>query len=156
MEYIERRQQTTGKPKNITLICLAYSLLATSNRTYDLVAIASTTIYTLPDAVSLERLKGATFDISRDFYMKIHENYQENWFQIFFSRCYFVVLIMLLVFSLPENSIRYFNKHPKENGVNIFRVFDELKVLDQLRVGVLVVKKVDGIVGSAICYSGNI
>ena len=57
--------------------------------------------------------------------------------------------------SLPDNAIDHFVKQAKDNGVDIFRVFDALNDLDQLKVGVDAVKKAGGVVEATVCYSGD-
>lgn len=57
--------------------------------------------------------------------------------------------------SLPDNAIDHFVKQAKDNGVDIFRVFDALNDLEQLKVGVDAVKKAGGVVEATVCYSGD-
>ena len=42
--------------------------------------------------------------------------------------------------SLPDNAIDQFVKEAKENGVDIFRVFDALNDLEQLKSGLMPLK----------------
>ena len=134
------------------------SLLATRVRTIDLVNIAPTTAHALAGAFSLECWGGATFDVAMRF---LHE---DPWDRLRKLRKLVpnIPFQMLLrgangvgYSSLPDNAIDHFVKQAKDNGVDIFRVFDALNDLEQLRVGVDAVKKAGGVVEATVCYSGD-
>lgn len=134
------------------------SLLATRLRTYDLLAIAPTTAHAYSGAFALECWGGATFDVAMRF---LHE---DPWQRLRKMRKLVpnIPFQMLLrgangvaYSSLPDNAIDHFVKQAKENGVDIFRVFDALNDLEQLQVGVEAVKKAGGVVEATVCYSGD-
>lgn len=134
------------------------SLLATRLRTIDLINIAPTTAHALPGLFSLECWGGATFDVSMRFL------YEDPWKRLRALRKLVpnIPFQMLLrgangvaYSSLPDNAIDQFVKQAKDNGVDIFRVFDALNDLDQLKVGVDAVKKAGGVVEATVCYSGD-
>jgi pyruvate carboxylase len=134
------------------------SLLATRLRTYDLLAIAPTTAHGYAGAFALECWGGATFDVAMRF---LHE---DPWARLRKMRKLVpnIPFQMLLrgangvaYSSLPDNAIDHFVKQAKDNGVDIFRVFDALNDLEQLKVGVEAVKKAGGVVEATICYSGD-
>ncbi|CAR30304.1 Pyruvate carboxylase [Lachancea thermotolerans] len=134
------------------------SLLATRVRTYDLAAIAPTTAHALSGAFALECWGGATFDVAMRF---LHEDPWER-LRILRKLVPNIPFQMLLrgangvaYSSLPDNAIDHFVEQAKENGVDIFRVFDALNDLEQLKVGVDAVKKANGVVEATICYSGD-
>ncbi|SCU99605.1 LANO_0F02652g1_1 [Lachancea nothofagi CBS 11611] len=134
------------------------SLLATRVRTYDLAAIAPTTAHALSGAFALECWGGATFDVAMRF---LHEDPWER-LRILRKLVPNIPFQMLLrgangvaYSSLPDNAIDHFVKQAQENGVDIFRVFDALNDLEQLKVGVDAVKKANGVVEATICYSGD-
>lgn len=134
------------------------SLLATRVRTYDLAAIAPTTAHALSGAFALECWGGATFDVAMRF---LHEDPWER-LRILRRLVPNVPFQMLLrganglaYSSLPDNAIDHFVKQAKDNGVDIFRVFDALNDLEQLKVGVDAVKKAGGVVEATVCYSGD-
>ncbi|CDH10124.1 Pyruvate carboxylase 2 [Zygosaccharomyces bailii ISA1307] len=134
------------------------SLLATRVRTYDLAAIAPTTAHALAGVFSLECWGGATFDVAMRF---LHEDPWER-LRILRKLVPNIPFQMLLrgangvaYSSLPDNAIDHFVKQAKENGVDIFRVFDSLNDLEQLKVGVDAVKKAGGVVEATVCYSGD-
>lgn len=134
------------------------SLLATRVRTIDLANIARTTAFALNGAFSLECWGGATFDVSMRFL------YEDPWARLRKLRALVpnIPFQMLLrgangvaYSSLPDNAIDQFVKQAKDNGVDIFRVFDALNDLEQLKVGVDAVKKAGGVVEATVCYSGD-
>ncbi|GMM37781.1 pyruvate carboxylase 2 [Saccharomycopsis crataegensis] len=134
------------------------SLLATRVRTQDLLAIAKTTSHALSGAFALECWGGATFDVAMRFL------YEDPWERLRQLRAAVpnIPFQMLLrgangvaYSSLPDNAIDHFVARAKENGVDIFRVFDALNDLEQLKVGVDAVKKAGGVVESTVCYSGD-
>lgn len=134
------------------------SLLATRVRTYDLLAIAPHTSYALSGAFALECWGGATFDVAMRF---LHE---DPWDRLRKMRkavpnIPFQMLLRgangVAYSSLPDNAIDQFVAEAKKNGVDIFRVFDALNDLDQLKVGVDAVKKAGGVIEATVCYSGD-
>lgn len=134
------------------------SLLATRVRTIDLLNIAPTTSHALENAFALECWGGATFDVAMRFL------YEDPWERLRQMRKLVpnIPFQMLLrgangvaYSSLPDNAIDHFVKQAKDNGVDIFRVFDALNDLEQLKVGIDAVKKAGGVVESTICYSGD-
>lgn len=134
------------------------SLLATRVRTYDLAAIAPTTAHALAGAFALECWGGATFDVAMRF---LHEDPWERLRKLrkLVPNIPFQMLLRgangVAYSSLPDNAIDHFVAQAKENGVDIFRVFDALNDLDQLKVGVDAVKRAGGVVEATICYSGD-
>lgn len=134
------------------------SLLATRVRTHDLVAVAPVTAHALQGAFALECWGGATFDVAMRF---LHE---DPWDRLRSLRkavpnIPFQMLLRgangVAYSSLPDNAIDHFVLQAKTNGVDIFRVFDALNDLEQLRVGVDAVKKAGGVVEATVCYSGD-
>jgi pyruvate carboxylase len=134
------------------------SLLATRVRTYDLLQIANTTSYGMSGAFALECWGGATFDVAMRF---LHE---DPWDRLRKLRkavpnIPFQMLLRgangVAYSSLPDNAIEHFCEQAKKNGVDIFRVFDALNDLEQLKVGVDAVRKAGGVVEATICYSGD-
>lgn len=134
------------------------SLLATRVRTYDLLAIAHHTSHALSGAFALECWGGATFDVAMRF---LHE---DPWDRLRKLRkavpnIPFQMLLRgangVAYSSLPDNAIDHFVLNAVECGVDIFRVFDALNDLEQLKVGVDAVKKAGGVVEATVCYSGD-
>lgn len=134
------------------------SLLATRVRTIDLINIAPTTAYALSGAFALECWGGATFDVCMRFL------YEDPWTRLrklrkLVPNIPFQMLLRgangVAYSSLPDNAIEQFVKQAKDNGVDIFRVFDALNDLEQLKVGIDAVKKTGGVVEATVCYSGD-
>jgi pyruvate carboxylase len=134
------------------------SLLATRVRTIDLVNIAPQTSYALSNAYSLEMWGGATFDVAMRFL------YEDPWDRLRKLRALVpnIPFQMLLrgangvaYSSLPDNAIYHFCQQAKENGVDVFRVFDALNDLENIMVGIEAVKKAGGVCEGTICYSGD-
>ncbi|ANB15404.1 pyruvate carboxylase 2 [Sugiyamaella lignohabitans] len=134
------------------------SLLATRVRTYDLLAIAKTTSHGLAGAFALECWGGATFDVAMRF---LHEDPWDRLRQLrkAVPNIPFQMLLRgangVAYSSLPDNAIEHFVEQAKKTGVDIFRVFDALNDLEQLKVGVDAVKKAGGVVEATVCYSGD-
>ncbi|KAF3004709.1 pyruvate carboxylase [Neopestalotiopsis sp. 37M] len=134
------------------------SLLATRVRTVDLLGIAKETSHALSNLYSLECWGGATFDVAMRFL------YEDPWDRLRKMRKLVpnIPFQMLLrgangvaYASLPDNAIYHFVKQAKENGVDIFRVFDALNDIDQLEVGIKAVQQAGGVAEGTVCYSGD-
>lgn len=134
------------------------SLLATRVRTIDLANIAPTTAHAMKGLFSLECWGGATFDVAMRFL------YEDPWDRLRKLRALVpnIPFQMLLrgangvaYSSLPDNAIEQFVQQAKENGVDVFRVFDALNDLEQLKVGSDAVKKAGGVLEATVCYSGD-
>ncbi|GAA95557.1 uncharacterized protein L969DRAFT_85245 [Mixia osmundae IAM 14324] len=135
------------------------SLLATRLRTIDIVNVAKETSYALANAYSLECWGGATFDVAMRFL------YEDPWERLRQMRKLvpnipFQALIRganaVGYTSYPDNAIYEFSKKAVENGLDIFRVFDSLNYIDNLRLGIDAAKKAGGVVEGTICYTGDI
>ncbi|KAI0726768.1 pyruvate carboxylase [Fomitopsis betulina] len=135
------------------------SLLATRLRTIDIVNIAKETSYALANAFSLECWGGATFDVAMRFL------YEDPWERLRTLRKLVPnIPLQALVrgangvgyTSYPDNAIYDFSKKAVENGLDIFRVFDSLNYIDNLKLGIDAAKKAGGVVEAAVCYSGDV
>ena len=134
------------------------SLLATRVRTVDLLNIAKETSWALANSYSLECWGGATFDVAMRFL------YEDPWDRLRKMRKVVpnIPFQMLLrgangvaYSSLPDNAIYHFCKQAKDNGVDVFRVFDALNDVDQLEVGMKAVMQAGGVVEGTVCFSGD-
>ncbi|KIJ32096.1 hypothetical protein M422DRAFT_214108 [Sphaerobolus stellatus SS14] len=135
------------------------SLLATRLRTIDMANIAKETSYALANAYSIECWGGATFDVAMRFL------YEDPWERLRTLR----KLVPNIPFqalvrganavgytSYPDNAIYDFSKKAVENGLDIFRVFDSLNYIDNLKLGIDAAKKAGGVVEAVVCYSGDV
>jgi pyruvate carboxylase len=134
------------------------SLLATRMRTFDMMHAAAPTAQVLANAGSLEVWGGATFDVALRF---LHECPWER-LERLRERIPNIPFQMLLrganavgYTSYPDNVVRAFTAQAVKSGVDIFRVFDSLNYMDNLKFGMDAVDAAGGVVEGAICYSGT-
>jgi pyruvate carboxylase len=135
------------------------SLLATRLRTIDLTAIAPYYAALLPQLFSLECWGGATFDVAMRF---LREDPWQRLRQLR-ERVPNVLLQMLLrganavgYTNYPDNVVRFFVQRAAANGVDVFRVFDSLNWVENMRVAMDAVRECGKLCEAAICYSGNL
>ncbi|TFY72302.1 hypothetical protein EVG20_g701 [Dentipellis fragilis] len=135
------------------------SLLATRLRTIDMVNIAKETSWALSGAYSLECWGGATFDVAMRFL------YEDPWERLrALRRLVPNIPLQALVrgangvgyTSYPDNAIYDFSKKAVENGLDIFRVFDSLNYIENMKLGIDAAKKAGGVVEAVVCYSGDV
>ncbi|KJZ73338.1 Pyruvate carboxylase [Hirsutella minnesotensis 3608] len=136
------------------------SLLATRVRTRDLEAIAKHTSHAYQAAYSLENWGGATFDVMLRFL------YEDPWERLVSNRhrrqvdnIPFQMLLRstngVAYSALPDNALFHFVKLAKDTGIDIFRVFDSLNDLENLKTGIDAVHAAGGLVEGAIMYTGD-
>jgi pyruvate carboxylase len=134
------------------------SLLATRVRTIDMARIATTTSHVLQDAFALECWGGATFDVSLRFL------YECPWERLKTLRTLVpnIPFSMLLrganavgYTSYPDNVIYEFCKKAVDCGVDVFRVFDSLNYIENLKLGIDAVVKAGGVAEGGISYTGK-
>src|SRR5437870_2826760 len=135
------------------------SLMATRVRTHDLLATAPAVAQRLPNLFSLEMWGGATFDTALRF---LHE---DPWQRLRQLRAAIpnICFQMLLrganavgYASYPDNVIREFVREAYAEGMDIFRVFDSLNSIENMRVSLDAVLETGGVCEAAICYTGDI
>ena len=135
------------------------SLFATRMRTDDMVNIAPHYAHHLPQLFSLECWGGATFDVSMRFLN------EDPWERLRKIRAAVpnILLQMLLRSSnavgytnYPDNVVRYFIEQAAKNGIDLFRVFDSLNWVENMRVSMDAVLENNALCEAAICYTGDI
>ncbi len=135
------------------------SLLATRMRSIDMLAIAPYYSALLPQLLSLECWGGATFDVAMRFLK------EDPWERLARLReaSPNILLQMLLrsanavgYTNYPDNVVRYFVKQAAEGGIDLFRVFDSLNWVDNMRVAIDAVRDSGRLCEAAICYTGNL
>ncbi len=135
------------------------SLLATRMRTYDIARIAGTYARSLPQLFSLECWGGATFDVAMRFLT------EDPWERLALVRnaAPNILLQMLLrgangvgYTNYPDNVVRHFVKQAASGGIDLFRVFDCLNWVENMRVSMDAVLEENRLCEAAICYTGNI
>ncbi|MGH8504788.1 MAG: pyruvate carboxylase, partial [Stenotrophobium sp.] len=135
------------------------SLFATRMRTADMAAIAPHYARLAPQLFSLECWGGATFDVALRFLK------EDPWARLATLRAAIpnIPLQMLLrsanavgYTNYPDNVVRYFVQQAAKNGIDIFRVFDSLNSVDNMRVAMDAVIESGAVCESAICYTGDL
>src|SRR5437868_5146678 len=135
------------------------SLMATRVRTYDLLATASAIAQRLPNLFSLEMWGGATFDTALRF---LHEDPWQRLRELR-RRIPNICFQMLLrganavgYASYPDNVIEEFVRESHAQGIDIFRIFDSLNSIENMRVAIDAVLETGAVCEPAICYTGDI
>jgi len=153
------RAQTRVLVTDTTLRDAHQSLLATRMRSHDMLAIAPVYSRLLPQLLSLECWGGATFDVAMRF---LGECPWER-LEALRERVPNILLQMLLrsanavgYTNYPDNVVEYLVKRAAASGVDLFRVFDSLNWVDNMRVAIDAVRSTDAICEAAICYTGNL
>ncbi|MBV9611620.1 MAG: pyruvate carboxylase, partial [Acidobacteriaceae bacterium] len=135
------------------------SLMATRVRTYDLLRIAEFVSKELSGLYSLEMWGGATFDVAMRFLI------EDPWkrLQVLREAIPNICFQMLLRASnavgytaYPDNVVREFIKEAAAQGIDIFRIFDSLNWMPNMRVAVEATLETGRLCEAAICYTGDI
>jgi pyruvate carboxylase len=58
--------------------------------------------------------------------------------------------------NYPDNVIDSFCQMSVDHGMDIFRVFDSLNYLPNMKVGIDAVGKANGVISAAVCYTGDV
>ena len=135
------------------------SLLATRFRTFDLLQIADAYARLVPDLFSLEMWGGATFDVSLRFLkecpwqrlQRLREKIPNILFQMLLRASNAVGYT-----NYPDNVVTAFVKESAAAGIDVFRIFDALNSLDNMRVAIDAVLETGAICEAAVCYTGDI
>ncbi|MDH0117116.1 pyruvate carboxylase [Rhizobium pusense] len=135
------------------------SLLATRMRTFDIAQVAGIYAQALPELLSLECWGGATFDVSMRF---LTEDPWERLASIR-ERAPNLLLQMLLrgangvgYKNYPDNVVKYFVRQAAKGGIDLFRVFDCLNWVENMRVSMDAIAEENKLCEAAICYTGDI
>jgi pyruvate carboxylase len=135
------------------------SLLATRFRTLDMALIAPYYASLLPQLFSVECWGGATFDVAMRFLK------EDPWERLARLRETMPNLLLQMLLrsanavgyaNYPDNVVRYFVEQAARAGVDVFRVFDCLNWVDNMRVAIEAVVSSGKLCEAAICYSGNL
>ncbi|MEU8619623.1 pyruvate carboxylase [Streptomyces sp. NPDC048623] len=136
------------------------SLLATRVRTKDLLAVAPTVAHTLPQLLSLECWGGATYDVALRFLA------EDPWERLAALR-EAVPNICLQMLLRGRNTVGYtpyptevtdaFVQEAAATGIDIFRIFDALNDVDQMRPAIDAVRETGTAVAEvALCYTSDL
>src|SRR5665213_619338 len=135
------------------------SLLATRMRTIDMTAIAPAYAALLPQLFSVECWGGATFDVAMRFLK------EDPWERLAKLRAAMPNLLLQMLLrsanavgysNYPDNVVRYFVQQSAAAGIDVFRVFDSLNWVANMRVAMDAVLETGHLCEAAICYTGNL
>ena len=153
------RDQTRTLVTDTTFRDAHQSLLATRMRSRDLLDMAPQYAGELSELFSIECWGGATFDVAMRFLQ------ESPWDRLagFRETVPNVLLQMLLRASnavgytnYADNVVRYFVRQSAEAGIDLFRVFDSLNWVDNMRVAMDAVLETGKLCEAAICYTGDL
>ncbi|MEU5981338.1 pyruvate carboxylase [Streptomyces sp. NPDC047434] len=136
------------------------SLLATRVRTKDLLAVAPTVAHTLPQLLSLECWGGATYDVALRFLA------EDPWERLAALR-EAVPNICLQMLLRGRNTVGYtpyptevthaFVEEAAATGIDIFRIFDALNDVEQMRPAIDAVRETGTAIAEvALCYTSDL
>ncbi len=135
------------------------SLLATRMRSYDMQAVAPAYAARLPGLFSLECWGGATFDVAMRFLDEC------PWERLAGLRQAMPGHLLQMLFrgsngvgytSYPDNVVESFIKRSAASGIDLFRIFDSLNWVENMRVAIDAVGASGKICEGAICYTGDL
>ncbi|MBC7156513.1 MAG: pyruvate carboxylase, partial [Rhodobacteraceae bacterium] len=135
------------------------SLLATRMRSIDMIRAAPAYAAYLPQLFSVECWGGATFDVAYRFLQEC------PWQRLRDIRAALpnVMTQMLLRASngvgytnYPDNVVRFFVGQAAASGIDLFRVFDSLNWVENMRVAMDAVIEAGKLCEGTICYTGDI
>jgi pyruvate carboxylase len=135
------------------------SLLATRMRSIDMLRVAPAYAGNLPELFSVECWGGATFDVAYRFLQEC------PWQRLRDLRAAMPNhLIQMLLrgangvgyTTYPDNVVKGFVAQAAKTGVDVFRVFDSLNWVENMRIAMDAVNEAGRICEGAICYTGDI
>ncbi|MDD9978112.1 MAG: pyruvate carboxylase [Boseongicola sp.] len=135
------------------------SLLATRMRSIDMINAAPAYAHNLPQLFSVECWGGATFDVAYRFLQEC------PWQRLRDLRERMPNLLTQMLLrgangvgytNYPDNVVKFFVKQAAETGVDVFRVFDSLNWVENMRVAMDAVVENNKVCEGTICYTGDI
>jgi pyruvate carboxylase len=134
------------------------SLLATRMRSIDMVRVAPAYAANLPELFSVECWGGATFDVAYRFLQEC------PWQRLRDIRAAMPNILTQMLLrgangvgytNYPDNVVRFFVATAAQEGVDIFRVFDSLNWVENMRVAMDAVIEAGKVCEGTVCYTGN-
>ncbi len=135
------------------------SLMATRMRTKDLCGASDATNAFMENAFSVEAWGGATYDTAYRFLK------ESPWKRLKLLRQHMpnTLIQMLLRASnavgysnYPDNVVKKFIEEASQKGVDVFRIFDSLNWVENMKMPIETALKTGKIVEGTICYTGDI
>ncbi|MBY8976810.1 pyruvate carboxylase [Rhodobacteraceae bacterium NNCM2] len=135
------------------------SLLATRMRSLDMMTVAEAYSRNLPNLFSIECWGGATFDVAYRFLREcpwkrladLRERMPNHLTQMLVRASNGVGYT-----NYPDNVVEHFIDRSAKSGMDLFRVFDPLNWVENMRVAMDAVLETNRILEAAICYTGDI
>ena len=135
------------------------SLLATRMRSFDMIEAAPAYAHMLSQLFSMECWGGATFDVAYRFLQECPWQRLRDIRQ----RMPNILTQMLLRGSngvgytnYPDNVVRFFTLQAAKSGIDVFRVFDSLNWVENMRVAMDAVQEAGKICEGTVCYTGDL
>ena len=134
------------------------SLLATRMRSIDMIRVAPAYAHNVPQLFSVECWGGATFDVAYRFLQEC------PWQRLRDLRARMPNLLTQMLLrgangvgytNYPDNVVQFFVKQAAETGVDVFRVFDSLNWVENMRVAMDAVLESGKILEGTVCYTGD-
>jgi pyruvate carboxylase len=135
------------------------SLMATRMRSADMLRIAPHYAQLMPQLFSVESWGGATFDVAMRF---LNEDPWQRLADLSAAMPNLMQQMLLRASNgvgytnYPDNVVRFFVQQSAEAGVDVFRIFDCLNWVENMRVAIDSVCETGKIAEAAICYTGDI
>ncbi|MFC3695044.1 pyruvate carboxylase [Chenggangzhangella methanolivorans] len=135
------------------------SLLATRMRTADIAAVAGSYASGMPQLLSLECWGGATFDVAMRFLT------EDPWERLAKIREGAPNLLLQCLVrgsngvgyaNYPDNVVKRFIEQSAREGMDVFRVFDCLNWIENMRVTIDAVNEVGKLCEGSICYTADL
>ena len=135
------------------------SLLATRMRSIDMIRVSPAYAANLPQLFSVECWGGATFDVAYRFLQEC------PWQRLrdLRERMPNLMTQMLLrgangvgYTNYPDNVVREFVRQAAATGIDVFRVFDSLNWVENMRVAMDAVLEQNKVCEGTVCYTGDI
>ena len=135
------------------------SLFATRMRSHDMLAIARFVSHRLHNLYSLEMWGGATFDVALRFLQEDPWERLQRLREAIPNICFQMLLRASNAVgytAYPDNVVAEFVREAAAQGIDIFRIFDSLNWLPNMKVPIEATLKSGKVCEAAICYTGNL
>ena len=153
------RQQERVLLTDTTMRDAHQSLFATRMRTNDMLEIAPYYAHMAPELFSIECWGGATFDVALRFLK------EDPWQRLAQLRACMPNLLLQMLLrasnavgytNYPDNVVKYFVQQAAKGGIDVFRIFDSLNWVENMRVAMDAVLESGAVLEAAICYTGDL
>lgn len=134
------------------------SLFATRMRTHDMLPAMKVYDQAMPNLFSVESWGGATFDVCYRFLgedpwnrLRLLKKYMPHTMQQMLLRASNSVGYQ----NYPDNVLKRFIDHSAKVGVDVFRIFDSLNWIEQMKRSIEYVRETGKIAEGAMCFTGD-